>query len=105
MCGTTFEWRKTEHPDQKGFSVWSTFSETTDYFQPSQKDFMFNFRIEHLEQLLEVLRSEGVTVLDSIETFEYGKFAHIMDLEGNKIELWGPNDPVFDKVVGTARTY
>ena len=51
---------------------------------------MINYRVENLELLVEQLEKEGVTIVDKIETFEYGKFVHIMDMEGNKIELWEP---------------
>ncbi len=103
--GTSFEWRKADKPEEKAFSVWSPFAHDTNYFLPSQKDFMINFRVENIEQLVEVLKSEGVTVCDDIETFEYGKFVHIMDCEGNKIELWEPNDNEYDNMIGTIRTY
>lgn len=103
--GTSFEWRKTDQPDQKGFSVWSPFPNDTKYFEPSQKEFMINFRVQNLESLVESLRKEGVAFVDSIETFEYGKFVHIMDPEGNKIELWEPIDDVFDKMIGNVRTF
>jgi len=57
---------------------------------------MINYRVENLEWLVDELKKEGVTVLDDIETYDYGKFVHILDLEGNKIELWEPVDDVFD---------
>jgi predicted enzyme related to lactoylglutathione lyase len=60
---------------------------------------MFNYRVENLVALVEALKQEGVTVLDEIEEFDYGKFVHILDLEGNKIELWEPKDEEFEKVV------
>ncbi len=60
---------------------------------------MINYRVVHLEKLLDKLRQNGVKVVDSIETFEYGKFVHILDNEGNKIELWEPNDVEYDKLV------
>jgi len=63
---------------------------TTKYFEPSEKDFMINYRVENLELLIEQLKQEGVTVLDEIVTYPYGKFAHILDMEGNKIQLWEP---------------
>lgn len=88
--GASFEWRSTDDPEQKGYTQWSPFAETTTYFAPSTKDFMFNYRVENLVALVEILKQEGVTVLDEIEEFEYGKFVHILDLEGNKIELWEP---------------
>jgi predicted enzyme related to lactoylglutathione lyase len=90
--GTTFEWRESEDSSKKGTTQWSPFKETTQYFAPSTKEFMINYRVENLETLVEELRKEGVMITDTIESFEYGKFIHIMDPEGNKIELWEPVD-------------
>lgn len=90
--GTNFEWLEGTDPIRKGSLQWSPFSETTRYFVPSTKDFMINYRVENLVSLAEQLKKEGVTFVDSIETYEYGKFVHIMDIEGNKIELYEPND-------------
>ena len=98
--GTTFEWRQADDPNQKGFTQWSPFSEKTKYFDPSAKEFMINYRVENLEALVELLKNEGVVITDEIETFEYGKFVHIMDMEGNKIELWEPIDEEYDKILG-----
>jgi len=103
--GTNFEWRKTDNPDQKGFSLWAPFADNTDYFAPSTKDFMINFRVENLDALLESLKAEGITIVGSVQTFEYGKFAHIIDPEGTKIELWQPDDSKYEKIIGDARTY
>ncbi len=90
--GATFKWRESADPAKKGSTQWSLFAETTKYFEPSSKDFMINYRVENLEALVEQLKNEGVTIVDEIETFDYGKFVHIVDAEGNKIELWEPND-------------
>src|SRR6476469_2537497 len=90
--GAVFEWRQGADPAKKGFTQWSPFAETTTYFEPSAKDFMINYRVENIEALVEQLKKEGVTITDSIETLDYGKFVHIVDVEGNKIELWEPND-------------
>ena len=103
--GTSFEWRNAENPNEKCFSVWSPFKNDTDYFLPSQKDFMINFRVQNIEQLVEVLKAEGVTVCDEIVTYEYGKFVHIMDCESNKLELWEPLDDEYDKMIGDVRTF
>lgn len=97
--GTSFEWRQGENPDKKGFTQWSPFSETTKYIEPSTKDFMINYRVENIEALVDELKKDGVKVLDEIETYDYGKFVHIMDPEGNKIELWEPVDVEYDKIV------
>ena len=88
--GTNFEWREAADPAKKGSTQWSPFAETTKYFEPSAKDFMINYRVENLEALVEQLKNEGVTIVDKIESFDYGKFVHIIDAEGNKIELWEP---------------
>ncbi len=69
---------------------WSPFKKGDDYFSPSKKDFMINYRVQNIEGLVAKLKENGVTLLDDIETFDYGKFVHIMDPQGNKIELWEP---------------
>ena len=90
--GTSFEWLQATDATKKGSTQWSPFDETTSYFEPSTKDFMINYRVENLEALVEQLKTEGVTIVDKIEVFEYGKFVHIVDVEGNKVELWEPTD-------------
>jgi predicted enzyme related to lactoylglutathione lyase len=90
--GTLFEWREATDSTKKGYTQWSPFNETTKYFEPSTKDFMINYRVDDLGALVVELKKEGVTILDTLETYDYGKFVHIMDIEGNKIELWEPID-------------
>ena len=90
--GATFEWREDADPTHKGSTTWSPFAETTKYFDPSTKDFMINYRVADLEGLVGQLKNEGVTVVDTIESYDYGKFIHILDAEGNKVELWEPKD-------------
>jgi predicted enzyme related to lactoylglutathione lyase len=96
--GAVFEWRQGADTTKKGFTQWSPFNEKTKYFEPSVKEFMINYRVENLEGLVEQLKKAGVTITDKIETVEYGKFVHIMDIEGNKIELWEPYDTAFEKL-------
>jgi len=96
--GAVFEWFQGADSTKKGFSQWSPFKETTKYFEPSTKDFMINYRVENLEALVEQLKNEGVTIVDKIEAVEYGKFVHIIDVEGNKVELWEPNDIEYEKL-------
>lgn len=90
--GANFGWREEDDPDKKGSTTWSPFAEKSKYFEPSTKDFMINYRVENLEALVEELRKNGVTIVDSVETYDFGKFVHILDLEGNKVELWEPTD-------------
>lgn len=96
--GAHFEWQKADGSGETGFTLWSPFSESTKYFEPSPKDYMINYRVENLEKLVELLREEGVVVLKEIEVHSYGKFVHIMDPEGNKVELWEPNDDEYQKL-------
>ena len=90
--GATFEWYECEDSKKKAQTQWTPFPETTKYFEPSAKDFMINYRVENLEALVDELKKEGVTIVDKIETYDYGKFVHILDAEGNKIQLWEPID-------------
>ena len=97
--GTNFEWRQAADPSQKGFTQWSPFTDSTTYFQPSEKDFMINYRVDDLDGLLEELKKAGIFPLHPVEVTGYGKFVHIMDPEGNKIELWEPADEAYDRIV------
>ena len=94
--GTMFKSRDLHDVDKTNYLQWSTMSKSSDYFAPSQSQFMINYRVENIEALVAQLRIQGVAVLDEIETFDYGKFVHVMDPEGNKIELWEPVDEAFD---------
>jgi len=87
--GVTFNWRDAEDPTRKGMTVWSLFPKHTKYLDPGRATFMVNYRVDDLDALLRVLRQEGVEV-DGKEDSEYGRFAWILDPEGNKIELWEP---------------
>lgn len=90
--GSTFETRNANNPDEVNYLQWSPFKEGSEYFQPSKKTFMINYRVQNIEGLVEKFKQNGVEVVDEIATYEYGKFVHIMDTEGNKIELWEPID-------------
>jgi predicted enzyme related to lactoylglutathione lyase len=96
--GGTFEWRHAREKEKKGFTAWSPFSDDTEYFNPSGKDFMMNYRVDDLEKLLKVLKGEGVEVVGEMEECEYGKFGWIMDPNGLKIELWEPNNKEYEKM-------
>jgi predicted enzyme related to lactoylglutathione lyase len=88
--GSTFESRNFNNPDVIDSLQWSPFKKDDAYFSPSKKDFMINYRVQNIEGLVAKLKQNGVTVLDDIASYDYGKFVHIMDAEGNKIELWEP---------------
>lgn len=99
--GSSFEFRNAHRPEEINYLQWSPFKEDTEYFNPSKKEFMINYRVQNIEGLVEKLKQSGVTIVDEIEAFDYGKFVHIMDLEGNKIELWEPVDKVFTEMGGS----
>jgi len=90
--GATFEWRQDNDPSKKGSTSWCTFPQHTDAFNPSAKPFMINYRVENLVLLLDELRKENVTIVDEIAEYDYGKFVHVLDPEGNIIELWEPKE-------------
>jgi len=98
--GSAFEFRNANRPDEINYLRWSPFEEGTDYFKPSEKEFMINYRVQNIDGLVKKLRENGVNILDDIEEFEYGKFIHIMDPEGNKIELWEPVDSFLTQMGG-----
>ena len=89
--GAMFEWREKENPDKEAYTVWSTSSCDNNDFSPSKKDFRINYRVENLEALVKELKKAGVTITDDIVDSEYGKFVHILDPEGNSIELFEPS--------------
>lgn len=88
--GASFDFRNVDKPDEINSLQWNPFREGSEYFAPSKKEFMINYRVQNIEGLVSQLKENGVTILDDIETYDYGKFVHIMDTEGNKIELWEP---------------
>jgi predicted enzyme related to lactoylglutathione lyase len=88
--GAMFHWRQAENPKEKGMTVWSIFPWESPYFGPETNSFMVNYRVDDLDALLERLAAEGVEIDPKRENFEYGRFAWIVDPEGNRIELWEP---------------
>jgi len=98
--GSPFEFRNAIRPDEINYLMWNPFIDSTEYFNPSTKEFMINYRVQNIEGLVKILKDNGVTIVDEIVEYEYGKFVHIMDPEGNKIELWEPVDSVFTKMGG-----
>jgi predicted enzyme related to lactoylglutathione lyase len=90
--GVSFEWYEDAEGKKKGLTQWNVNSEAAKLYDPSTKGFMINYRVENLEALVEELKKENVTIVDKIETYDYGKFVHILDLEGNKIQLWEPTE-------------
>ena len=84
-----FTWRDKDHPEEMGHTTWAMFPTNTKYFGPSSSSLMINYRVANLDRMLEQLRRNGVK-LEKVEDFDYGRFAWIIDPEGNRIELWEP---------------
>ncbi len=98
--GTTFNPK--DPINGNGLLAFSFFDQKSEYFAPSKKEYMLNFRVQNLESLLKNLKSKDIHILGEIQKFEYGKFAHILDLNQVKIELWEPVDKEFEKAVGAS---
>ena len=88
--GAQFKWRDIDNPNSEGQSVWCPFKEDTTYFEPSEKPFMINYIVDNLVELIKALKNEGIALIGEMAHDEYGKFAWIMDPDGNKLELWEP---------------
>jgi predicted enzyme related to lactoylglutathione lyase len=91
---SSFESRNINKPDQINSFQWKPFRKGDEYFSPSKKEFMINYQVQNIEGLVDKLKENGVTIIDSIVTYDFGKFVHVMDAEGNKIELWEPIEAV-----------
>ena len=94
--GSSFLMREHDAPEQAGYNVWGPFKADTDYFEPSEKEFMINLRVRNLDALMERLLAAGVKEVKPRENHDYGKFAWIVDPEGTKLELWEQVGPVPD---------
>jgi predicted enzyme related to lactoylglutathione lyase len=88
--GTAFTWTDSEGKPTAGTTIWNVGDATSNYFAPSTAPFMVNYRVADLHALVKVLKTEGCNVLDKIDESEYGKFARVIDPDGNKVELWEP---------------
>jgi predicted enzyme related to lactoylglutathione lyase len=88
--GAAFAWRDPEDDEKKGMTAWAVFSRQSKYFDPSRSPFMINYRVDDLDALLKALKEEGVEIDPHREDYDYGRFAWIMDPDGNRIESWEP---------------
>ena len=98
--GAPFEFRNAHRPDEINYLNWDAFPDSTDYFDPSEKEFMINYRVQNIEGLVEILKENGVTIVDEITAFPFGKFVHIVVLYGYKFDLWEPIDSFLTELGG-----
>jgi predicted enzyme related to lactoylglutathione lyase len=87
--GAVLRWPD-DKADDNGCTVWNAAAPDTKWFSPSESSFMINYRVDDLDTMLAQLRADGVTIVGEPESHENGKFAWIMDPDGNKLELWQP---------------
>lgn len=88
--GAAFDWQDAEGHPVTGTTAWCIHTLESDHFAPSAASFMVNYRVADLRALVKVLKDEGCSVIDGTEDSEFGKFAWVIDPEGNKVELWEP---------------
>jgi len=93
--GAAFRWRDGETDDQSGHTAWTVYPAGNTYFGSGPQGCMINYRVHDLEALLAVLKEEGVPLDGDMETYDYGKFGWVIDPEGNRVELWQPDDTVY----------
>ena len=87
--GAVLKWPDDKAED-KGLTVWHIAEKESQWFSPSDSSFMINYRVDDLGEMIAQLRAGGVEIIQGPESHENGKFAWIMDPEGNKVELWEP---------------
>ena len=89
--GAILRW-PADQAEDKGLTVWMVAEKDSQWFSPSQSTFMINYRVDDLDGLLAQLRADGIEIVGGPDSAENGKFAWIMDPEGNKVELWEPKN-------------
>lgn len=87
--GAILRWSD-DQADDRGLTVWSLADKDSQWFSPSESSFMINYRVDNLDELLAQLATAGIAIVAGPESHENGKFAWIMDPDGNKVELWQP---------------
>lgn len=97
--GTNFAWRRADDPQRFGYTQWSPFAADTDYFGAGDQQFMVNYRVDDLGALLERLRAADVEVVGEVQEESYGRFAHIVDVDGRRVELWEPVDDEYERML------
>ncbi len=101
--GSAFTWRRDSAPAQRGFLQWSPFEDDTGYFGSRDQQFLINYRVDDLDGMLARLRADGIEPVTEIEELPFGRFVHIVDNDGRRLELWEPIDEVYDTEID-ART-
>lgn len=96
--GTNFSWRYGMDGTRTGYTQWVPCERDAEHFHPSDKRFMMSYRVHDLEALVEQLEASGISLLGKVTALHHGKFAYLLDPEGNKVELWEPNDTEYARI-------
>ena len=97
--GTNFAWRQEDAPERRGHTQWTPFPSDTSYFGASDQQYMINYRVDDLDALIEKLREEGVQIDGDLQCEKFGKFIHVIDSDGRRVELWEPLDDEYEKIL------
>jgi predicted enzyme related to lactoylglutathione lyase len=87
--GALLKWPE-DPAEDKGMTVWHVAEAQSQWFAPSPASFMINYRVDNLTELLAQLEKNGVAIHKGPDSDDSGKFAWIIDPDGNKVELWEP---------------
>ena len=87
--GAALRWPEDKAEDG-GVTAWSVAAPDSKWFAPSTAPFMINYRVDDLGALLAQCRAKGVEIVQGPEQHENGRFAWVLDPDGNKVELWEP---------------
>jgi len=87
--GAVLRWPE-DGGEDKGLTVWHVAGPKSKWFSPSESSFMINYRVDNMDEMLTQLRAGGIAIHQGPESHENGKFAWILDPDGNKVELWEP---------------
>ncbi|MEM8922479.1 MAG: VOC family protein [Actinomycetota bacterium] len=96
--GSSFTWRSDTDPSERGHTLWSPFDADTDYFGDDEQQAMINYRVDDLDAVLSRLRSGGVTLVGDTQVESYGRFQHVIDGDGRRIELWEPITSEYENI-------
>jgi lactoylglutathione lyase len=97
--GRQFPWRDADHPEKTGSTVMGLHGPSSDYFEPSKREFMINLLVDDLDGVLADLKARGIETVKVFDPEPYGRFAHVMGPDGIKLELWepAPDEPAADE--------
>lgn len=103
--GTNFVSRYEADPTKRQCMLWAPFKSDTKYFLPSQKPYMLSYRVSNIEEMYDILYDNEVLITDTIQVTAYGKYFHFIDIEANKVELWEPNDSIYNKFTAKSQMW